>query len=328
MSNSWNGLSLQTEFSTMLGDVSTSFKAKALQWMNDVQLDIISRHDWKFNVFKGKKNLAASTEIHSLDLTVPTLPTATVTVGGSLTDGSTYSALITYVESVSGVESLAGAASATVTGTAANKTVSLTAIPVSSDPLVTSKKIYLSKDGASYYYHGSIVAATLIYTIGTETTSTVEAPSISAIRKLDGAPFLEGSKSGQLVGESLDQLRMMFSGTWSSGTPEYFADLGGNRILVYPTPSAAMDISFYYYKNPKEILATATSFPEIPAQFKLLLKAGVMAQGWEYRERDGWQSKKSEYENMLGEYYRKLGKSSNSRERIRDVTGGCDGFLL
>ena len=121
MSNPWNGLSLQTEFSTMLGDTSTAFKLKTLQWINDVQLDILTRHDWKFNVYKGKKNLAASTEIHSLDLTAATAPTATMTVGGSLTDGSTYSALITYVESVSGVESLAGAVSATVTGTAANK---------------------------------------------------------------------------------------------------------------------------------------------------------------------------------------------------------------
>lgn len=136
MSRSWNGSSLVTEFSQFLGDNSTAFQSKVLGWMNDIQADIASRHDWPYFKTKGKKNLVADEEVQELEISPPGAPTVALSAGGSLEEDSVYSVLITFCQD-NGVETVAGAESASVTATDTDATIDITSIPVSSESLVT-----------------------------------------------------------------------------------------------------------------------------------------------------------------------------------------------
>lgn len=327
MSRDWSGLNLQTELATILGDTSTGFKTKVLGWLNDIQNDISTRHDWSFQRHKGKKVLTASSELQNVNLAKPSAPTATIATDGSLTEGSTYSVLVTYYESVSGLESIAGTASSTVTATALNKTVSLTVVPTSSDPLVTSRKLYLSKDSGAYYYHSSIANNTATTaTIDTETTSLILAPDYNMIRKFDGSPFFEGTSTGRLTIKSVDEIRELFEGTWSSGTPNIWADMGEGRAIFYPIPSSALTLSHYYYRLPARIYANTDTL-ELPAWLKPVLEAGVIWKGYRYRDRDGQESKQANYEQLISEYISKMGRNNKLAGRVRDVSGGQFGVL-
>ena len=143
LSQRWNGLDLVTEFATLTGDTSTAPKARILTYLNDVQEDICSKHDWPFMLVKGKKVLTASTEVQDLSLGSPGAPTLAIAAGGSLTADTNYQVRVTYYESVADVESIAGTESAVATPTGASLKINLTAIPTSADPLVTARKIYL-----------------------------------------------------------------------------------------------------------------------------------------------------------------------------------------
>lgn len=325
---SFNGLDLQTEFSDDLNDSSTAFKAKVLKWMNQIQIDICSRHTWTFLKQKGKKVLTAESEQQDLTLGQPTAPTVVIASGGSLTEDSIYSVLITFIEGVAGIESIAGVASSNVTATSTNKTITVTGIPVSSDPLVTARKIYLVKDSGEPLYYSTISDnTTTTASITADTSSTIEAPDHSYFNKLDGNIFIEGS--GLYVhNESSDQLRLMYQGSWGSGSPQFWDDIEQTSVIMYPPPSSALTASFYYYKLPSQIFAEATSLLTIPIWLKMVLKAGVMALGYEYRDRAGAQQKFANYEAYLTSYISKQGQNKKIAERVRDVTGNSDGWSI
>jgi len=325
----WNGLDLQTEFSTILNDTSTSFKTEVLRWMNEIQIDICSRFAWNFLRQKGKKVLTAETEQQLLDLGQPTAPTAVIAAGGSLTEDSVYSVIITFVEGVAAIESKAGVASSNVTATSANKTITVTDIPTSSDPLVTARKVYLVKDSGEPLYYSTISDnTTTTASITADSSSTIEAPDHSYFNKLSGNLFLEGDSSGYINYESIDQLRLMFQGSWSTGTPEFWSDIDDQSVIIYPKPSSALTLSFYYFKLPSMIFADATSIPTIPIWMKRVLKAGVIALGYEFRDRAGTQQKFANYETYLQSYISKQGRNKKTPTRVRDVVGNSDGWSI
>lgn len=326
---SYNGLDLQTEFSTVLNDTSTAFKAEVLKWMNEIQIDICSRFAWSFLRQKGKKVLTADTEQQALDLGKPSAPTVVIAAGGSLTEDSVYSVIITFIEGVAAIESHAGTASADVTATAANKTITVTGIPVSSDPLVTARKVYLVKDGGEPLFDSEITDnTTTTASITSESTSTIEAPDYSYFNKLSGNLFLEGTNSGYIRYEPIDQLRLMYQGSWSSGTPDFWSDIDEQSIIMYPTPSSALTLSFYYFKLSSMLFADATSIPTIPIWLKRPFKAGVIALGYEFRDRKGAQQKFANYETYLSSYISKQGLNKKTPTRVRDVTGNSDGWSI
>jgi len=320
MSREMDGLSLQTEFATLGGDTTTAFKAKVLVKLNDVLAKISSAHDWDFYKVKGKKVLTASTEIQDLRLATPGAPTVAVAAGGSLTADTAYIIRVTFYESVADIESLAGTVSSTATTTAANKTINLTAIPTSADPLVTSRKIYIKKGTADYVYDQTISDnSTTTATITTDTTSTIEPPDYAYIRKLDGCPFLESSSYLEKL-ES-DYLRRMFQGTFGTGTPSYWANFGATKVLLYPVPSSALTLSFYYYKMPNRLYAEATSYIDMPYFLKDALWAGMISWLYEYRDRDGQESKKQNFMNALNEAISTHGQSDNALTRVQNTMG-------
>ena len=320
MSREWDGLSLQSEFSVLGGDTSTSFKTKILVWLNDIISEIYTKHDWPFALVKGKKVLTASTEVQDLKLATPGAPTAATAAGGSLTSGTAYLFLVTFYESVADVESLAGTASASVTPSAANLLVNLTAIPTSSDPLVTARKIYVKKGTADYIFDQTISDnTTTTATVSTDSTSTIEPPDYTYIKKLNGNPFIEAS--GYLEKQEIDYLRRLFQGTFGTGSPSYWANFGASKVLLYPVPSSASTLSFYYYRMPNRLYAVGTSAPDLPYFLKDVLWAGMLAKIYEYRDRDGQESKKNNYRSTLAESISTHGTLDNALTRVQDTFG-------
>lgn len=325
MSRSWNGESLVNEFSQLLGDTSTVFKARVLGWINDTTFDISSRYDWGHFSVKGKKILALDTETHSLEISAPIAPEVELANDGDFEPGSTVSVLVTFVQG-NGVESVAGEASEVLTITESQRTISISDIPTSPESLVTKRNIYLKVNDGDYYFHTQIddnISTT--QTISTLTDSLIEPPDYEAIRRIDGSPFFEEGAANRLIYRSNDQLRMLIEGSWTLGQPEYFYPVKDNSISVYPIPSLDTEVSFNYFRNPFKTYNSADSSIDLPVNLKPVLKAGVIALGYEYRDRQGQEGKRATYEELLRDSISRMGKSANVEFVIRDVYGNFNG---
>lgn len=238
MARDWNGLSLQTELSEQLGDTSTSFKAKVLTWINDVQADVCARHDWPFLLKKGKKTFASNEEEQQLTVEEHPAPSVTLASGGSLTEASVYKVMVTYYQSTIGCESETTLESASVTTDASNLTITVSGLQPSVDPLVDQRRVYLIKDGGDPLLYTTIEdTTTASVSITADVSSTVEAPDYHCIRKLHGDPFIETTGSRKLIYKPTDQVRGLIEGSFTTGTPEIYSLLGEDRLAVYPKPN-------------------------------------------------------------------------------------------
>jgi hypothetical protein len=328
MSRKWNGESLVDELSAFLGDTSTTFKTKTLGWLNDVIFDISSRHDWGNHLVKGKKILVGGEEIQDLEIEAPDSFDFTIASGGAMSAGSSYRFCATFVQD-NGVESLPGESAEELTTTATEKSFNLTNIPTSDESLVTKRNIYVSKDLGPYYFHTQIDDNfTTSLDITTDTDSTVEPPDYEAIRRLKGSPFFEGSPSLYLQYRDVDQLRKLIQGQWSLGSPEFFSPLEVNKITTYPIPSSDMEVSFNYFRNPFKLYYTSDSQPDLPIYLKQALKAGVIAMGYEYRDRQGAEIKRANYENSIVDAINRGGRIANIEYAVLDVYGNFNGFEI
>lgn len=326
MSRAWNGESLVTELSAALGDTSTAFQARVLGWLNDTIFDISSRHDWALHLTKGKKLLSAETEVHSLEIEAPEAPEVALAAGGSLTSGSTYYVRLTYAQA-NGVETLAGEESDAVTPSGANLSIELTEIPTSPESLVTERRIYLKKDSGDYVYHSTLEDNfTTNVTISTDTSSTIEPPDFESVRKLKGAPFFETGPNNYLDYKDIDQLRLTNQGAFTTGTPRYFATIDTNSLVVFPLPAEELELSFNYYRYPFKLYNSADSQPDLPIYLKPALKAGVIALGYEFRDRDGQEMKRANYENALHDAISQTGRVATIAYQVRDVYGNSNGY--
>lgn len=321
----WNGADLVSDFSAELGDTSTNFKAKVLRWINDGLRDIATSHQWPFLREKGKVILTAGQELHSIVLAAPAAPSASATAGGSLTDGSSYRVLVTFIEGQSGVESKAGESSAAVTVSGANLTLSLSSIPVSTSTLVTARKIYLSKDGGEFKLSQTIANNTATTaTIAADSTSAFRAPDYNAIFMIDGDFYIEDDRV--LDGYTIQRLRFETNGTITSGTPSVWAPVNEEEIIVYPKPSAATTLSFFYFKLPMPVFDSSESVPQMPAWMYDDLYNYVIWRGYAYRDRAGKESKQINYKDGLRLTISRKGMPVKRSGRVRSVTGDSDGY--
>ena len=326
MSRAWNGDSLVNELSALLGDTSAAFQVKVLGWLNDTIFDIATRHDWGHHLTKGKKILSGGEESHVLEVASPGACDVALSIGGTLSENSVYSVIVTYVQA-NGVETPSGKASTSLTMTGSTLSMSLTAIPTSLESLVTKRNVYLQKDGLGYFLHSTLDENfTTTLTISSGTSSVIEPPDYEVIRRLKGSPFFEGSPSVYLTYKDIDQLRLMAQGQWSQGTPQYFSPVESNSISTYPMPSSDIEVSFNYYRNPFKIYDSIDSQPDLPIYLKPALKAGVIAIGYEYRDRAGQEIKKANYENALIDAINRGGRVANIEYSVRDVYGNFNGF--
>lgn len=191
MARKWNGSSLTTDLRAELWQAVSA--ARVTGWINDALQDIADRQDWIALRRTGQKVLTASVEEQDLNLSAPTAVTLTAVAGGNLTAASTYSVRVTFYESSSGRESIQGAESNTVTTTTANKALTMASIPVSSDPDVTARKIYLSKDGGSYLFQQSI---------DDNTTTSAVLSTLAIDYSGDGSGFTESGSDTDFSGAS------------------------------------------------------------------------------------------------------------------------------
>lgn len=323
----WNGADLITDFSQELGDTSTAFKTKVLRWINEGIRDIATSHNWPFLREKGKAILTSGQDTHSLVLSAPTAPSLALLAGGSLTADSACTVLITYYEGVSGVESVAGTASSSATPTGANLSLTVSSIPVSSAPLVTARRVYLSQGGGAYKLYSTISDNTsTTTTITANASSDVAPPDESYIHMLDGDPFIEGSRI--LYGQSLQQLKFETAADTSSGTPERWAAINQSEIVVYPKPSSNTTMSFYYFKLPAKVVDSSASYPQLPGWLYEQLHDYVIWRGYSYRDRDGKESKKANYDEGLRLAISRKGKDIKRAGRVRSVTPDSDGYTV
>lgn len=327
MARKWNGLALQTEFSELLSDTSTTFKARVSDWINDILEEVTDSFDWPQMRVSGNKILTALGEEQDLFLTPPGAPTLAALAGGALTDGSSYKVLATYLQGVSGVESKAGTESAANIPTGANLSITVSAIPVSTNTLVTARKIYLQKDSGDWLLYSTIADNTTVTTtiIANATSTARQPPEDHMIRKIHGDPFLTSS---QLTEKGLDQLRLLFQGTWGSGSPLNYGMISNTRILLYPPPSSALTLKFNYYRRIPHVYPTADSIPEFPSWIKPALYLGVKWKGREYRERSERMQDFEAYWSKTKELFSTYGKPRQGRSRVRDVVGTIDGYEI
>jgi len=254
---------------------------------------------------------------------------AELATGGSLTEGSTYAFKVAFYEGTTYTETEVSPESSTVTTDASHKSITLSGIAVSTEPLTTARRIYVSKDGGTYYYHSTISDnTTTSTTITTDTTSTVEVQDTHNIRKLFGNVFFETTINRTLEYKDIDQMRLVFPGPFNSGSPAYWSALSEERVLMYPKPSDAYTLSFYYFRRPRDLYNETTSVPTIPEWLKPVLKAGVIAMGYEYRDRDGQQQKLQNYEDLLAQYISRTASTTHIAYRVRDVEGDADGWEI
>jgi hypothetical protein len=266
-------------------------------------------------------------EIHDLNLSIPSAPSVSASNGGSLTDATDYYVLVTFYEESTGRESLAGVSSAVVTTASPNLTISITSIPLSGDTLVTSRRLYLRSGTGNFYFSKEISDnTTTTSTITSNATSLIRPPDYNSIRKLHLNPFFESSNESTLIFRDAGQLRLLFQGQFETGTPSYWAPISDSSVLLYPRPSSSIELSFNFYRYPKKVYYSADSQPELPIVFKQAIKAGVIAMGYEYRDRSGHEGKRQLYESILSDIISRNVISANSNARINDVIGNTDGF--
>jgi hypothetical protein len=132
------------------------------------------------------------TDFSPLGQAAPSAATATIAAGGSLTDGSTYQAAISYYSSTTGFESNA-TSTGTVTATAANKTLALSSIPTTATNLSIDKiRIYIKNVTAnsSFLFVADVNLGTTTYNITAMSTSTITPPTTNFPPEAGGAKYL------------------------------------------------------------------------------------------------------------------------------------------
>lgn len=323
----WNGSDLRDEYATALLDTSASFKTKVLGWMNDVLDDICSRYQWPFLKARGIRRLTVGQEEVGMYLPTPTSAVLASVSGGALTDGSTYKIVVTFYRSSDQLESIAGGVSNSVTTNSPNLQLNISSLPVSSEPSVTARRIYLSKDNAAYYLATTVSDNTsTTASVTADATSLQEPPPHIGIRMFNGRPWLP-SQGKSLEHMDEDQIRLMFPSTLNSGSPFYFSETQYGTFLFDKTISGTLDLYFNYIRIPRRFVADQTTTPDLPIFFKQMLSYGVLHKGYEFRERDLALQYKQLYE---AEIHNKISESSRAQlgwKRIRDVVGDSDGRI-
>jgi|SaaInlLV_10m_DNA_2_1039722.scaffolds.fasta_scaffold05896_2 hypothetical protein len=329
----WNGLALQSEYSTELGDTSAAFKAKVTNWINDGLFDISTRHNWPFLRVEGQKLFTASAEEQSLLVTAPTAPSVAASGSGNSLTASTYEVAITFLSTTLGVETRLGAVSSQQT-VASGEQIDVTSIPISSDSDIDRRRVYYRDDtnGGDWFLHEEITDnTTTTSTITTDATggsTTRRPPSWDYLKEIDGDPWFKSTAQRVLSNQSLQEIWRRESGNIPSGTVSFWGAVTKDKILVSPDPSAAITASFYFFKNPGRIFADRTHIPQFPFSMKAALDEYVKWRGMRYRDRDGVIGQLQIYDATITRLIKDYGKAINVVGRVRDTMGNSDGHIV
>jgi hypothetical protein len=325
----WDGESLRDELAELLSDTSTSFKARVIDWMNDIVFNISTAHDWPFYRVSLKKNLTQSTEEQSLVVDGPGAPTLAVAAGGSLTADEVIDVAVTYYNPTKKIETILGT-SASATPTGVNLLINLTAIPTTTEATFTQRRIYMrnSTDSGDWYLSSTITdMTTTTAQITAEPATTAEKPpTFSYLKRLDGKPRII-SINRVLEPMAAQQIQLINSGSVQSGSPYRFAELSSDSIITDRKPNSSLILDFYGFRRPRKVYASITSYPDIIPELKELLKLGVKWKGYEYRERQDKAQAKADYDAALTDAIQELGRGAKYPYKVQDVVGNSNGLV-
>lgn len=154
----------------------------------------------------------------------PTIPTTSISAGGSVDTGDHWYA-VTYVTATGETSSVATASVATTTG--GNNTVTVT-IPVSTDPRVTSRKIYRTKAGAAVYldYFLATVA-------NNSATAYVDTAADSSLTGISGASFYRTNTTSTYISvNGTKSLTVDVMGTYLGISAGNAVNGGGRNVFI------------------------------------------------------------------------------------------------
>lgn len=331
MSSTWNGSALQTRLLQKYGFNDTTSSARILEWINDVQNDIQASHAWPFLKFKMKRQVILGEQEIDISPQVPTAPTIALAAGGTLTADSAVYVKVTFVlfdesgKEINSLESEPSIASNTVTPTGANLSLSLINIDTydgstSVKPVTIHRRIYLKVGAASYFLNQTITDnTTTTATISSHAASVIEPPEYSLVSCMAGEdPIIEGSGMS-IYEKKLDDLLKYDPNFTSSGVPQYYARVAPTKIMLYPKPSSTYTISYWVYRIPSRIFADTDRPIQLYHALKEVLDAGVTWKFYEYKDSDGQESKKLNYEQRKQDAKGVIGRAGGQLLAVKVV---------
>lgn len=328
--STWNGLSIQDEFSRKYGFRDSAGKARVLSWINDIQKDISSSHKWPFLRFKMKKQVVLGDQEISIAPQIPSKPTVALTAGGSLTDATVYKVKVTFVlfdesgREIDSLESEPSNASDSVTTTTGNQTITLTDLDLydgasTVKPTTIHRRIYLKLGTGNYLLAKTIEDNTTVTTtITADTASVIQPPEYCLVSCMSGDPIIEGS-GNWLTENALDDILKYDPGLTSTGTPYYYARVTDEKIMLYPRPSSTYTLSYWVYRIPSRVFADSDRPIQLHPALKEVLDAGVVWKGYEDKDQDGQESKRSNYERIRDSSKGVFGRSGGQAMTVKRV---------
>lgn len=139
-----------------------------------------------------------------------------------------------------------------------------------------------------------VLMRTHCFVANCDATLTAGSPNHTLDARILVAMTLHSSSSGtlgqcvQLSADELINRRVRDPLSSTSGGRLYYAVYGDNMLLVYPTPTAATVISFYYVPRPSAPMTLTTDDPStpalggIPVEFHKALEYYALWQGGDY----------------------------------------------
>lgn len=338
MSNKWTGENIVQRLSEKFSDTSPRFKARVLEWVNDIASDFCSddRAHWGFLKVKLKKLLTADQSEVFLAPQVPDAPTAVAAAGGAITDG-TYRVKVSFLifgagtDRYGSIESEASEQSDAVVIAGANKRISLSAIDLFDGdntklPTKIWRRIYVATGAGDFFLAAEIEdnTTTVLVISANPDASLVEPVDMSPVLKLAKEnPWLSGTTQ-QLREDGVDRLISAGAAT-QSGTPQSFGRLHGDRIVLYPRATADQTLEYYAIKRPRRIFLNDDQI-QLPEELRSVLEAGATWKFYEYFDREGQESKKMNYEAEVAKANRRLSVDGGRSAVVRDVVGDWQGF--
>ena len=350
MTQSWNG---KTFIARMVGELwgrvtDATFLQRVIDWSNEIQDELVEGIPLDYFRFPLKKLLPTLSEIVSLDPQVPAALTAVIAAGGSLTAGSSYKVYSTFViyddDTRKYIESEKSPASAASAATGANLQINCTAIPTYSGdttpkPTTIYRRIYVSElatgetEYAEPFFYSEITDNTsTTLSITAEPTSTITPPSSSELDQISSDyPYFYGGN--RLQKADANQFRRLSVLGGDSTSPRDYDLIGNNRIQLFPKLSSSASTAqrtliYRIYRRPHEIFYDATRDIDLPIQAKQALALGVLWKGYDFRDRDGKESKQINYDKAKEEFRRKFRRQVGPPSGIIDTMGDTEGFEI
>lgn len=331
MSSTWNGSSLQSKFAAKHGFSGDSAAlVRVLDWVNDIQTDIAANYGWPNLKFRMKKQVVSGEQEIDISPQIPSAATIALLAGGSITAGAVY-VKVTFLLfdetglEINSLESEASVASNTVTTAAGDLSITITNLDLydgsaTVKPTVIHRRIYLKLGTGNYYLAKTITDnTTTTTTITTVTTSVVEPPEYSLVSLMAEEDIIIESSGISLVQAKLDDILKSDPAISSTGLPQNYSRISPTKVFLYPRPSSTYTLTYWVYKIPCRIFVDTDRPIQLHHALKEVLDAGMTWKGYEYKDSDGQESKRINYENRKKEAKGIIGRTGAQALTVKVV---------